>query len=523
MLSSPIIANRRFLLAAAAILLLSLLRVASTHLVFSQTLDEPAHVAAGHEWLLHGHYLLDFEHPPLPRVLFALPFIHVQATHLDDKYEYGSDLYAADGRYIHNVAAARRPNLLFFAIACIALTATARRLLGDAAALIALLLFVSLPPVLAHAGLATTDMAGTAAFALALYVLLRWCDDPSWRRSILLGLAIAFGVCCKYSFLFFFPVTMVIVLVGRRRLAPARLLTAGLVAAIAIWGAFGFSFATIAETNPDAPHMARDGGFSERVIHVPLPAPDLMIGLMAVRVHNRAGHFAFLLGRTSPTGWWYYFPVALAVKTPIPYLLLALCGSWLLFVRRHPARFLVVIAAAILLIGMASRINIGVRHILPIYIPLSIAAAFAVVELWPRAAALRVAVAAALAWLVVSSVAAHPDYLPWMNAFAGRRPERVLLDSNFDWGQDVWRLARICQKRGITSLGFALNTGVRGTSVGITSGYFLDENLPSRGWMVISEEKIVLARVRNPVAYEWLTAGRKYERVGKTLRLYRVP
>src|SRR5215212_6880631 len=362
-----IAAKRHYPVFVALIILLSLIRVATTHLIFSQTLDEPAHVAGGHEWLTRGQYHLDFEHPPLPRVLFALPFAGVRAEHLDDKYEYGSDLYAHEGRYIHNVASARRPNLLFFAVACVALAAIARRLVGQpmssrasvegpggagagkmsddsppihpgpslrfgmtSAALAAVLLFVSLPPVLAHAGLATTDMAGVAGFTVALHCLLLWCDGPSWWRTLLLAVAIAFGVSCKYSFVFFFPVAMVIVLIARRRSAPLRLVAAGLLAAVLVWGAFGFSFGTIAEANPgDAAHMAEAGAFPERIIHVPLPAPDLAIGLMAVRVHNRAGHFAFLLGRTSPVGWWYYFPVALAVKTPIPYLLLALWGAWL--------------------------------------------------------------------------------------------------------------------------------------------------------------------------------------------------
>lgn len=515
-------APRLYWAVVTCILLLTLARIANTHLTFAQTLDEPVHVAAGHEWLTRGYYHLDFQHPPMPRVLFALPFTSVQTQNPTHPSEYGNDLYARDDRYIHNVAAARRGNLLFVAIAALALAASTRKLFGDTAACIALILFVSLPPVLAHGGLATTDMAAAAGFALAFHALLLWSERPTGLRSILLGAAIAWGISCKYSFAVFFPVAMVVVLIARRRFAPGRLLLSGLVALVLTWGAFGFSFETMAEANPRALDIARGAGVSERWTQIKLPAPDLVIGFLTVRLHNRVGHSAYLLGRTSNTGWWYYFPVALAVKTPIPSLLLTSIGAWLLLKRRHREAFLVFVAAAILLIAMSSRINIGVRHILPIYIPLSMIAAYAVVELWRIHRRARFAVAGALLWLVISSGRAHPDYLPWMNALAGKRPHLVLLDSNFDWGQDIWRLARVCRKRGITSLGYSVFTTIRPSSIGITGGHLLSEDAASRGWIVISEQSIALARVKNPTAYAWLD-GQPFERIGKTLRLYHLP
>jgi hypothetical protein len=184
--------------------------------------------------------------------------------------------------------------------------------------------------------------------------------------------------------------------------------------------------------------------------------------------------------------------------------------------------FLLLVAAAILAIAMTARINIGVRHILPIYLPLSIVAAFAVVELWRINRMARIVAAIALASVLASSALAHPDYIPWMNAFAGKHPERVLLDSNFDWGQDLWRLATICRKRGITTLGYAVNTNIRPSSIGVTGGAPLDERTASRGWIVLSEQNLHLALAENPQAYRWLEPY-PFERVGKTLRLYHLP
>src|SRR5213079_1236733 len=111
------------------------------------------------------------------------------------------------------------------------------------------------------------------------------------------------------------------------------------------------------------------------------------------------------------------------------------------------------IALAILAVAMTSHINIGARHVIPIYAPMAVAAAFAVVEL----RRFRIASAALVAWLVIGSAAAHPDYLPWFNAFAGSHPERILNDSNLDWGQDVLRLVRTSRAMKIPQLTVSLN------------------------------------------------------------------
>jgi len=86
-----------------------------------------------------------------------------------------------------------------------------------------------------------------------------------------------------------------------------------------------------------------------------------------------------------------------------------------------------------------SRINIGIRHILPVYVGFSILAASGLMELlhlrlvkWGLALA---------GWLVVSSWTAHPDYLAYFNEIGGGHPERIVIDSDLDWGQDMKRLA----------------------------------------------------------------------------------
>src|SRR5207237_9618111 len=100
---------------------------------------------------------------------------------------------------------------------------------------------------------------------------------------------------------------------------------------------------------------------------------------------NAEGHPAYLLGETSIFGWWYFFPVALGVKTPIAFLILLVIGLVLCWKRRRTAAyaFLPAVSLGILLPAMTSHVNIGIRHILPLYSLLSIIAGVALVRVAP--------------------------------------------------------------------------------------------------------------------------------------------
>src|SRR5205085_6680192 len=149
--------TRRVLL--AILLLLPLARAVSTYHVFNQTHDEPMHVVCGWEWLTTRSDYRDLEHPPLARAMFAIEPALRGVTALDEHNEI---------RFLNS---ARAANLVFLIITLIVVTSWTRRLFGDSAALIALGLLGALPPVLAHAALATTDCAAMAMTTLALYVV----------------------------------------------------------------------------------------------------------------------------------------------------------------------------------------------------------------------------------------------------------------------------------------------------------------------------------------------------------------
>lgn len=388
------------------------------------------------------------------------------------------------------IAAARRGNLLFLVAAIAGVAALVARRVGTAEGVIAAAFFVLLPPVLAHAGLATTDLAATAAFAVATVVLNEWIRVPNWPLTLGLAAAVGAGLLTKFSFPIFFGIAALALFAVARQFPHPRATAAAVGALAIVWGGYFFR-----------------------------QLPRFFSGFAAVLRHGAEGHEAYFLGEVRSTGWWEYFPVVLTLKTPIPFLVLASVGA-AGAIRKRQHRFFVVIAAAMLFAVIPSRMNLGVRHILPIYVPLAALAAIGAVSLWQSRA--RWVLPVLGAWFVMNSFGAHPDYLPWMNAFAGKHPERVVLDSNFDWGQDVLRLRDVCRARRIPAIGVELIGTVDLRRIGIPPTHSIDRYRGTPGWYAVSEGFIIPAQVREPGAYRWLTENRPFRRIGKTIRLYHV-
>jgi 4-amino-4-deoxy-L-arabinose transferase-like glycosyltransferase len=254
---------RRKIALLLLLVVLPLYRIARTYRVFSQTVDEPGHIAAGFQWLTTPRYDFDAEHPPLARIAFGLDAA-LSHRAADTLLEYGD-------RYQRFLAGARAGNLPFFLLALAAVGLWTRRLFGNTAALISLALFGALPPILGHASLATTDMAAAATIALALFLFARWLAKPSWRNAILTAFACGLGLLSKFSFIVFFPigaavlVTTHLIAARGRIAAPLRRVVqvaAGVfVASIMVWSGYKFSTGSLNEARlkvfpPDLPPHA---------------------------------------------------------------------------------------------------------------------------------------------------------------------------------------------------------------------------------------------------------------------------
>jgi hypothetical protein len=491
--------KRSFFIALVALItLIAAIRVASTWRVFSATLDEPIHLAAGYEWF-DGTYRIDPTHPPLARIFFALPLRGLPQPTGTNMIDRGNQLLYEGDRYENHLARGRMGNLLFLIVGCVAVAAWARRAYGEIVALVALVLFTNVPAILGHAGLMTTDMSVAALLPLALYALDR-------GEGVFLGIAVGLGVLSKLSFLVYFPVCAIVLIAIRR----PRLRAVGIALPIALlvaWAGYRFHFARPIDVDPEAAAVFETVKFPRALAYTRMPAPELPVGLARVRLHEIGGHTAFLLGKQSRHGFWYYFPVVFFFKTPLPLLILFACG--LFFMGRRGLPFALT-AAAIMLVAMTASLNIGLRHILPIYAPFCIVTAAAV----PR---MKIIAGILIAWLVIGVAIAHPDYLAWFNEAAGKNPAHIAVDSNLDWGQDILRLGRVVRERHIDHLWIVLNNNTRMEVHGIRAEW-LPPNTRVSGWVAAGENWTAFTD-----EYDWLKAYRPTQRVGRSIRLYHIP
>ena len=496
--------NGRRAAALAAILLaaIAVARVVSTWRIFTHTFDEPVHLSAGVEWLDRRHYSVE-ENPPLARIAIGLlPFLsgrqfkpvdpHVQNA----EWLQGDIILYEEGDYWQTLSLARAGALPFLVLAIAVTFFWARSLYGDAAAVVAVILLTSAPPVLAHSGLATADAAAMATLAAALRTLELWIGQPSMRRATLFGLAAASAFLTKFSSIAFLGAALILLLLYvRPRLTRQHALTATAALAIVVAASAALYF------------------FSW---------PALAAGVRELYLHNRKGHEAYLLGRISRTGIWYFFPVILAVKAPLGFLVAGVAGA----VRAIASRigreaFPALAAVAILAVSMTSRITIGVRHILPLFPLLAICGGGFVVALWrSRRAAARTLAAACVAWEVVVCAAAHPDYLPYFNEVAGAHPETIAVDSDLDWGQDIGRLGDFVRRHGIRQLSVALfDTEILPRHIP-ASLRRLPPWQPASGWIAISETMRIGVYHGGPGAYAWLDRYQPVAHAGKSIRIY---
>ena len=528
--------ERRSLALALLLVLIGSVRIVSTYTVFSHVMDEPEHLACGMAWW-EGHSAdLHTEHTPLARAAAAMgPYLlGIRTPSKTDapspEFEMaakGLGILYYDHKYDRNLALVRLGVLPFFWVACGVVYLWGKRYFGPAVAVLAVLFFSFLPPVLAHAGVGTTDMALTAFLGAAFLSAVVWMENPTPRHALWFGAAGGLAILSKVSALAFFPAAAGIALlwyVAAERPPAASLahaawrrvptvLLAGLAACLVVWAGYRFSLG--------------------RVNGVLLPAPELYNAIRGVAKHNQDGHWSYLLGQFSNTGFWYFFPVALAVKTPLGFLVLAGAGVALVVRKRFasPRAWLpVAFSAAILLVGMGSRINIGIRHILPIYLGLSLAAAAALYEAVKRLPAGRWkagALAAAALWFAGSSLLSHPDYLAYFNELAGSQPEKILVDSDLDWGQDVKRLGQRLREVGAQWVFFSGFTNARFQAEhGFPAMYEAHPTRPGPGWNAISVTPWKLTRMGTRMVGNvplWPDQYKPTERVGKSILLYHFP
>jgi hypothetical protein len=526
--------KKHALVLAACFVLLGAGRIVSTYHVFSTTGDEPAHIACGLQYVAQHIYQYETQHPPLTRAMIALlPYLSGTRPRGKPTFQLeGWDLITYEHHPEATVTRMRLGNLPFFVLGCLVVFFWARRYFGPASGVIAIAIFTMIPTVLAHAGVATTDMGLAACLGAAFLAMLVWAEEPTIKHGAVFGLCMALALLSKFTTLGFFPVGAGIALVfylaaerpGVDRLhqlikerATSFAIAVG-VCVFTVWAAYFFSFGKVPVWN------------------VSLPAWEYFDGIRVALQHNKDGHPAWLLGEARRYGWWYYFPVALAVKTPLALLVLLLVGVGVCWHNRGRVVYLMPLAftLGVLIPAMTGNVNIGVRHVLPVYLAFSVMASLGVmqlVQLSNRRAWAGAAAGVLLVWLAATGALHHPDYLPYFNELVWGQPDRVLCDSDYDWGQDLKRLAARLKQLGATQLNYGYINSYDNSFLEAYPGLPPIKNIhplePAEGWTAVCPTLDHATQYGLEYRYPDLLPWYKYlpvkERVGTIDLLYLAP
>ena len=430
----------------------------------SAAFDEEYHIAAGYAYLKTGDFRMSTSHPPLVDSLSAIPLLFLDNIILptdhpswaESDYFIFSDvfLWQANDNPHEILVNGRYSIIILGTILAATLFWWARQTAGAWGGWIALVLVVTDPNLIANSRLITTDLGLTLFMTLTMWRVWRWLKRPSFPNLILVGMMAGAAMAAKFTGLMVWPMMVAIILLwhgtGDGTTSKVShllyslilpLLYIGLAAYFTLWAIYRFDFGLIPDSN----------------FPIPIPAPfypySLWDTFMVIEAQPKA---AYLLGQLSDRGWWYYFPVALAVKTSISLLLLTAVGFYTLIKEERWRKTAVywIPPLFFMLLAMTGRITIGYRHILPIvpFLILLAAQTGRLLKAGDRyALPLKAAIIALLSWAAISSLYLWPHQEAYFNAIAGgaAHGSEVLVDANIDWGQDLLFLNNLLTERDI--------------------------------------------------------------------------
>ncbi|HXR98925.1 MAG TPA: glycosyltransferase family 39 protein [Pyrinomonadaceae bacterium] len=457
-------------------------------------IDDSMHMPAGYSYLLTHDYRLNQEHPPLIKLLSGLglwelhPYFPFESPGWQQAATPGDPedgmvrieeaFFESNAKQFERIAFyGRLPVLVIPLLLLLAAWWFTRQLFGPVPALISVFLLAMEPNIAGNAIVVQNDVAAALALLLFVIAVKKFVTDARVIGALALGGALGLGLVTKYSLVVLVPVSCVIViayvmwrLIRKRSSVGAVVLSSFVVfvtAYLILIAFYTFHLDRIDanESSEIASWFYLSGHtaevFKRFLMWLPPLLPRYFVsGIDMVVQDSRDGRPAFLLGQISDTGWWYYFPVAFALKTTIPFLLASIGGFvWAVYqvLRRKCYAILYVVLPGVfyLALTMTSHLNIGVRHLLPMFPFAAIAGAgfvSAVIECGlKRSRGLGVAVAAvALVPCLVIAVSAFPNYLTYFSPLAcgAARGWQMLSDSNVETGQEVKPLARYLKDHG---------------------------------------------------------------------------
>lgn len=549
--------------AAAIVVAIAVLLAAASNIGDTLIVDEIPHIGAGYSYVSRGDMRLNPEHPPLAKAMAGLAILPItdgtvafESSHwteqVNGQWNFGRLLIFNSGNDADWITLlARLPMLLFLILTAAVLWRWASSRYGETAALIAVILLAFSPTVLAHSRFVTTDMPAAWGVLIATFFFIRYLRIPSRRSFLLASVALGLALLTKFSTVLLLPFFFLMAILwafserhGRLkgslkptlRWAGRSILVMATGFVLIVWPVY---FAVthnypIERQVRDTADITADDGFTPGVVVVNWLAqrPVLRaaghygLGLMMVAQRSVGGNTIYWMGNVVKSAGFWYFPIVYFLKESLAWWILAALAVGTLVVRSrrehahahkprknewltdHFDELAMLLWLAIYWgFSVTSTLNIGVRHLLPVY-PFTILLVSgrlgAVLDWLKRYDKVRLKwassiMAVLLGWYVFESAAVFPHMLTYFNQFAGGPSGgyRYVVDSNLDWGQDARRLASYMNANGIQDVSldyfgwadpsYYLPGRIVWTTVGqFTSSRDFVQNNRSNGWIAVS-------------------------------------
>jgi hypothetical protein len=452
----------------AAVLLLVLFAVLCVHGLRwdTPTVDEFAHLPSGYYTLTTGRFDLFPLNPPLVKVLSALPLLALHPS-LDPgakientgwyPWVYGTGFMERNRPIYDQIfLLGRLPVVALGLLLGWLVFRWSRELYGEEAGLVSLFLTVFFPSLIAHAHLATVDVGLAFFLVLALYFFHRFVRNPTRLGLLLCGLALGLAQLSKFTALLLYPVFILLALILFRGRRLGSVLLMFLISLFAIDA--GYLFQDVGRPLGSfrfESHLLKSAAVLPSGIPMPLPASYLE-GLDALQLINDVGEYPeYLMGRWSREGSPFYYLIVILFKTPLPLLTGLLLAPFARGGKHREETFLYLPVLFLLAFFSISKVHYGIRYILPIFPLLFIYAGRLVPWVKTRGRALRTAAVALLLIYPLSALLSTPDTISYFNVLAGGHGDRILLDSNIDWGQGLKRVRAFMDREQIDRIGLA--------------------------------------------------------------------